>query len=259
MKKLVCVIVTYLSKDELLRDAIDSFLNDSKEFLYELHIVDNSPIESEALRNFNYPSVQYHFNLGVNKGYGSAINQILNHTEFDFFVIQNPDTKFLPGTLPKLVERLTKDPEIGLVAPKVVSPDGKLQTLNHRNPDLSTLLIRRFGNKKIKEFYKNKLEKYDMIDVGYDNETEVEFLSGSFLVGRRESWRSVNGFDPRFKLYFEDADLCRMVNQKGFKTIYFPDVVIQHHWGRGQYKSFKLMSYFAMSMIKYFMKWGWKI
>lgn len=146
-----------------------------------------------------------------------------------------------------------------MIAPKVFSPNDEIQYLNHTDPRASVSFIRRFLHPNFQKLFKNALNKYNMTQTGYDKEADVEFLSGCFLIISRESLNKVNGFDERFKLYFEDADICRSIRYMGYRSVFFPDAKFHHHWGRGQYKKFKLTFLFIQSMIRYFNKWGWKL
>ena len=73
------------------------------------------------------------------------------------------------------------------------------------------------------------------------------------------SSKKVDGFDPRFFMYFEDADLSRKFQKKGYRTIYYPYVHITHFWKRESQKSLKMALVFMISGFKYFHKWGWKL
>jgi hypothetical protein len=71
--------------------------------------------------------------------------------------------------------------------------------------------------------------------------------------------KKVGGFDPRFFMYFEDADLSRKLQAEGFKTVYYPYVNITHLWQRESQKRLKMALIFMISGVKYFQKWGWKL
>jgi hypothetical protein len=66
----------------------------------------------------------------------------------------------------------------------------------------------------------------------------------------------VGMFDERYFMYMEDVDLCRRIHRR-FKTIYFPQVVVYHHYAKGSYRSVRLMMHHIASALRYFHKWGW--
>jgi GT2 family glycosyltransferase len=48
---------------------------------------------------------------------------------------------------------------------------------------------------------------------------------------RREAFDEVGGFDPAYFLYWEDADLCRRLRQRGRTIRYCPGVQVRHAVG----------------------------
>ena len=97
-----------------------------------------------------------------------------------------------------------------------------------------------------------------MQDMDYKKTFPVPFAQGSFLVIRTELFRQLGGFDERYFLYMEDADLCRRVNEVS-ELRYCPKAEVIHKWGKGSHKNFKLFCIHVKSMIAYFGKWGWKL
>ena len=75
---------------------------------------------------------------------------------------------------------------------------------------------------------------------------------------RTELFQKLGGFDERFFLYMEDADLCKRVNRVS-RLCYCPDTKVIHKWEKGSHKSKKLFKLHVQSMISYFKKWGIKI
>jgi GT2 family glycosyltransferase len=68
--------------------------------------------------------------------------------------------------------------------------------------------------------------------------------------------QTLKGFDERFFLYMEDADICRRIYKSGKKILFYPKVEIIHQHQQGSSKSIKLFIIHASSAIKYFLKWG---
>jgi GT2 family glycosyltransferase len=84
----------------------------------------------------------------------------------------------------------------------------------------------------------------------------VPVLSGCFMMMKCGALSEVGLFDERYFMYLEDVDLCRRIAQR-FETIYFPEVAIYHHYGKGSYRNPRLMMYHIVSAVRYFQKWGW--
>ena len=66
--------------------------------------------------------------------------------------------------------------------------------------------------------------------------------------------KSIGGFDDRYFMYFEDADITREVRRVS-RAVYFPDAVVTHVWNRDSKKNYKLLLIHIHSMIKYYLKW----
>jgi len=78
------------------------------------------------------------------------------------------------------------------------------------------------------------------------------------MVTSYSSFREVGGFDERYFLYLEDADITRTLSMCG-KTIYTPHLTVIHGWGRGPYKSIYLAIINLYSFILYSLKWGFRL
>jgi len=88
----------------------------------------------------------------------------------------------------------------------------------------------------------------------YAKPFEVPFAQGSFLVIKTELFKKLRGFDERFFLYMEDADLCKRVNNVS-NLLYCPETFVIHKWEKGSHKNFALFKLHVSSMVKYFLKW----
>jgi hypothetical protein len=110
----------------------------------------------------------------------------------------------------------------------------------------------------LKPFFKRRIESYDMQDVGYDRQCDVPFVSGAFMFCRTAILKAVGGFDERYFLYFEDADLSRKIRDCGYRTVYFPDVSVTHAWERLAHKTRRGAWLFIISACRYFSKWGFR-
>jgi GT2 family glycosyltransferase len=147
--------------------------------------------------------------------------------------------------------------DVGLVMPKVLYPDGNIQYLCKLLPTPLDLFGRRFLNFcPFKKIVEKRNEVYELRFTGYDKIMEVPYLSGCFMFIRTEVLKKVGLFDERFFMYLEDTDLSRRTHRVA-KTIYYPYVHIYHEYGKGSYKSLKLLYYHIKSAIKYFNKYGW--
>jgi len=248
-------IVVFNTPNDLLHDACSSLLRSS--YGIELHVVDNSasPGIRKIIEGF---TANYHF-TGANIGYGKAHNLALSKAGLSkYHLIMNPDILVGSETIEKLAEYMDNNHDVGAVSPKIVHRDGTLQPLNKRFPSVLDLLIRRLLPARFKKIFRNRLDRYEMKDTGYNAICDVEVMTGCFMFCRNDVIKAVGGFDNRYFLYFEDVDLSRKIQQAGYRTVYYPDTSVVHDWQRASYKSLKMTLIHMWSAIKYFNKWGWK-
>lgn len=252
--KLSLSIVLYNHSYQIISGLVENVLQIPAQI--KLFIIDNS--ESDKISNHIKDSrIEYIFN-NKNLGYGKAHNKALAIavSEFDYHLVLNPDIEFEPGSIIKMLEYLEKNLNIGLLMPKVLYEDKQIQYLCKMLPTPFDLIMRRFIPGFLKSIFENRLQQYELKHKNYDQVMEVPNLSGCFMLMRCSALKSVGFFDERFFMYLEDTDLSRRINEY-YKTIYYPEVSIIHHFEKGSYKSFKLLKYHILSAFKYFGKYGW--
>lgn len=254
MQDIIGSVVVYRNPPEQIREAITSFLN--TDLNVRLYVIDNSP--DDYVRELcGDRRISYIFN-GRNLGFGAAHNLALRASmnAAPFHVVLNPDVYFRTGVLEKLFEFAHRRPDVGLLMPKVLNPDGTIQYLCKRLPTPADLILRRFLPAVLKPLVEERLARYEFRDQDYASILSVPVLSGCFMMINCAALSKVGVFDERYFMYMEDVDLCRRIHEK-FKTIYFPEVAIYHGHEKGSYRSFRLMMHHIVSALLYFQKWGW--
>ncbi len=104
---------------------------------------------------------------------------------------------------------------VGVVAPKFVSPDGRLSEAGGILWSDGTGV--NFGRGD------------DPGAFQYEYSREIDYGSAAALLVRTELWREIGGFDKRYEpMYYEDADLCLEARQRGWRVFYEPSAVVMH-------------------------------
>ena len=224
----------------------------------EILLVDNRSTDGaiDYIRQ-NFPAIGLICNPNV-AGYGKNHNLNLQRARGRYFVIMNSDMTVASDVFVVLRDYMDSHPDVGIVAPKILNPDGTIQGLIKRYPTVWDLFLRRFMPKALQQLFRRRMDYYEMRDVGYDHECEVPFLSGAFMFCRSDVLKRLGGFDLRYFLYFEDADLCRRVQQT-HRTVYYPATAVTHYWARAAHKNWKFSWIFMQSAWRYFNRWGWKL
>ncbi|MCP9772436.1 glycosyltransferase family 2 protein [Synechococcus sp. Tobar12-5m-g] len=199
-----------------------------------------------------------------NPGYGRAVNQAVQALQErdvlpSFIGAINTDITWVPGTFARLITWLEKRPDVVLAVPRLISSSGETQHLCKHDPTVLGLFSRRF----VPQFMKPRaLRRYDewyvMSEKNYATIFDVEYLSGCCMLIRSAAFLEVGGFDSDFFLYLEDADITRALRRIG-RAIHLPLESVIHNWGRGNYRSWRLVFVNLHSAWIYFCKWGFKL
>jgi len=248
-------LVVYNNPPEMLRKACESLFQTS--LTIRLYVVDNSPTPALQPLFAEFPA-EYH-RAEYNLGYGQGHNLALRNAEpARHHLIMNPDIIIHPGTLETLAARLDGNPDFGMVTPLIVNKDGSIQHLNKRYPAVFDLFARRFLPTAAAALFQDRLDRHEMKDQGYESSYDVECATGAFMYCRQEALAAVGSFDARYFMYFEDCDLSRKFQQRGWRTVFCPEASVTHLWERASYRDAKLTRIHIRSMFSYFNKWGWK-
>lgn len=246
MRALSASIVAYKNPAPVLTRAINSFLDSVRDSV--LYVIDNSP--TDALRHIaSDPRVIYihcRKNIGFGAAHNVALRSVMQHSTYH--LVLNPDVYFDASVLPELRDFMDANPDVGLVMPKVLSPDGTVQRLCKLLPTPWTLFVRNF----LPPLADRENFTYELQFADYDRLLDVPFLSGCFMFLRMSALKRVGLFDERYFLYGEDLDLCRRIHQHA-RTVYYPHAVIYHN----QEKANGLLFHKIRNLSRYFSKWGW--
>lgn len=197
-----------------------------------------------------------------NLGYGRALNKAIQRLGDGLPLVAalNTDLQWESGCFETMLAWMQEHPDVVLAVPGIRSrdPQRSLQQLAKRDPTLLALFSRRFLPDGIKPAWLRRYDaRYVMADLDYEQVFEAPYLSGCCMVMRLDAFRAVGGFDERFFLYLEDADLTRRLRGHG-RCVHLPLVSVVHAWGRGSHHSLWLTWVNLVSAFTYFRKWGLK-
>ena len=141
--------------------------------------------------------------LGRNLGFGAANNQAVAVAGGELLLLLNPDAWLEAGSLPLLVERLQRDPGLGLVAPRFRSPAGERQFDWVPRVSLFGEAVQRVRTHAGRGRFNVESLPRPLRAVGWSG-----WYTAACAMVRRSAFEAVGGFDEGFFLYFEDVDLC---------------------------------------------------
>jgi GT2 family glycosyltransferase/tetratricopeptide (TPR) repeat protein len=154
-----------------------------------------------------------------NLGFLKAANQGAALARGKHILFLNSDAILHESAISNAVRRIDADPGIGILGGRITLADGSLQEAG--------CIAYRDGTTQ--GYGRGE-------DPGHGNyrfSRDVDYTSGAFLLIRRALWRALDGFDPAYApAYYEDSDLCFRAWRGGFRTVYAPDVLVNHlEWG----------------------------
>ncbi len=230
------IIVNYNVK-EFLQNLLHSIEKASLNISHEIIIVDNASDDGsvELIRD-KFPSVRLIANR-ENLGFGKANNQALEIAKGKYLLLINPDTIVSEDTFDKMIRFFEENTEAGLAGCKILNPDGTLQLACRRSfPGPWTSFCKVTGLSNL--FPKSKLfARYNLTYLDEDQTYEVDAISGSFMMMKKETYDKVGGFDEEFFMYGEDLDLCYRIQQAAFKVYYVHTTQIIHYKGESTKRS----------------------
>ncbi|MCL6493981.1 MAG: glycosyltransferase [Ignavibacterium sp.] len=236
MIDLSIIIVNYNVK-EFLKNLLHSIQKASQHLSIEIIVVDNASDDGsvEMIRE-KFPDVILIANE-KNLGFGKANNIGLKKAQGKYVLLINPDTLVAEDTFIKLIEFFETHPEAGMAGCKILNPDGTLQLACRRSfPGPWTSFTKVTGLSSL--FPKSKLfARYNLTYLDENQTYEVDAISGSFMMLRKEVYEKVGGFDEQFFMYGEDLDLCYRIQKAGYKIFYVHSTQIIHYKGESTKRS----------------------
>lgn len=221
---------------------------------FEVIVVDNNSEDGSAdMVATEFPWVRL-MRMSKNLGFTGGHNTALANRRGRHAFLLNSDAIVHPGALKALLTAANADPDIGVIGPKVLNPDGSLQLSCRRFPNpvaalfRSTPLERLFPNVRV-------LRDYLMADMDHSATQSVDWVSGCAMLLTERLLRDVGAFDPDFFMYCEDTDLCKRAWDAGLKVVYLPEAVVTHAIGRSTDKAVNRMLFrHSRSMLLYYRK-----
>lgn len=167
-----------------------------------------------------------------NEGFARANNRAIARARGRHVLLLNPDTLASPGAIDALLDVADRTADAGVLAPRLVHPDGRDQGTARAFPTLSAAL---FGRRSplTRWFPNNRWSRRFLTgrDVVSDHPFEVDWVSGACMLVPRHVIAEVGPLDPGYFMYWEDADWCRRIKAHGFRVLVVPDGIVVHHEG----------------------------
>jgi GT2 family glycosyltransferase len=225
------VIVSYNGREHLRR-CLASLLAHPPAAEREVIVVDNDSADGSAdMVASDFPGVRL-LRMRRNLGFAAGANRGIKEATGEAIVLLNPDSEIKTDPFAPLLAYLREHDDVGIVAPRLLNPDGSLQLSCRRFPTFSVALFNRYSL-LTRLFPRNRYSRqYLLSDWQHDSISKVDWVSGACLMVRRSLLERIGLLDEGYFMYIEDVDLCQRLHRAGAKVAYYPAVSVIHHIGQ---------------------------
>ena len=226
----ISAVVISFNGMHFLPECLRTLAEDLKGMSHEIIIVDNGSSDGsvEFIRD-NYLNAHLVENK-TNVGFAKAVNEGIKAAKGKYLYILNQDLRFRKGTARTLLDRLKQDDTIGMIGPKYVGFDGRLQWSARAFPSYRHIFYRALFLDRLfphhPEFSSWRMGWFD-----HEHERFVDQPMGAVMLIPREVIDRIGYMDEYFPLLFNDVDYCRRMKEAGYRLLYYPDAVVEHFVG----------------------------
>ncbi len=233
------IIVSYNAYSELkgcLESVYRYFINYSKEII----VVDNNSVDrSVKSLATDFPDIKLVL-LEQNVGFGKANNIGVSRSKGKYLLFLNPDTVLIEDFLAPIINFIDSHPGIGACAPMLLNEDMSYQTSTGMKMGIGYEILEAFMLIKfLRKIEKRKYLKF----CKSSGHIEVGWTSAACMLISKKAFENSDGFSTDYFLNYEDIDICRRLNENGFKNFYFPAAKCIHLDHRSFRTNFELLVY----------------
>jgi N-acetylglucosaminyl-diphospho-decaprenol L-rhamnosyltransferase len=250
MPKLSIVIVSWNVRN-LLRRCLASLAAARDELPVEAIVVDGASADGSAdMVEAEFPWVRL-LRRSENVGFSRGNNLGLAAAGGRFLLLLNPDTEIVGDALVRMVHCLEAHPRVGALGPRLLYPDGRIQSSRRRFPTLATALFESTWLQPVAP--PSILRRYYMLDRPDDAISQVDWVTGACLLVRREAYEAAGPLDEGYFMYSEEMEWQRRIRTAGWQIVYYPEAEVIHHEGKSSEQvAAERHIYFQRSKLRYF-------
>lgn len=224
----VTVIIVSYNTRELTLKALETLYANAGDVRMRVIVWDNASADSSAdAIAAAYPHTEL-IRSAENLGFAVANNRASEMVRSEWLLLLNPDTETHPRAIEALLRFAKAHPEAGIVGGRTVFPDGSLNPASCWNRITAwSLLCSAAGLSRL--FASSRVFNPEGIG-GWQRDTvrHVDIVVGCFLMIHIDLWRQLGGFQQKYFMYGEEADLCLRAAKAGYRPMITPDAQIMH-------------------------------
>jgi GT2 family glycosyltransferase/SAM-dependent methyltransferase len=211
----VSIIIPVYDGSDLTFQCLKSLITHTSDVKYEVLVVDDSSRDATQQMLSQIKGLRV-FRNEENRGFILSCNRGAEEARGKYLLFLNNDTTVTPHWLKELRDTLESEPRAGAVGAKLIYHDRRLQEAGSILwRDGSALGYGRGDDPGKPEYLYLR---------------EVDYCSAACMLVRRGLFQELGGFDVRYvPAYYEDADLCMGLREKGYKVLFQPRAIVHHH------------------------------
>ena len=258
---LTIIVVSYNTKDLTLK-CLETLYATTKTTRFHTVVLDNASADGSADAVAEaFPQVEL-IRSPDNLGFARANNEVAAAATTEWLLLLNPDTECHEGAVDNLMTFSIDNPQAGITGGRTVFPDGSLNIAScWRRMTPWSVFCSATG---LTALFPNSTLFNPEAMAGWPRDTvrRVDIVVGCFLMIRRELWNELGGFDLKYFMYGEEADLCLRAAKIGYRPMITPDAEIMHLVGAASKKTSDktlLVAKAKATLIKdhWSAGWGW--
>ena len=186
---------------------------------YSIDVIDNgSSDDSINVITNNYNKVNIHKinrNVGYSRGY-NIIFKKLKDENFDYYLLLNNDVYVNKNILKELNDAVSEFGENNIYGSKI----------NYSSDESKIWYAGGYLNKFLGLAHHIGINKYED-NIKYKT-NKTDYVSGCCMLIKKELINKLDGFNARFKMYYEDVDLCYRAGKLGLHCFFIENALAYH-------------------------------
>lgn len=220
------IIVNWNAGDQLLA-CVNSVARYGADLVESTIVVDNNSTDGslETVKDLSFVTL---IHAGKNLGFGKACNLGAAKAKSEYLLFLNPDAELHPNTLSMVLRHMQAPAQVrtGICGVQLLDGVGHVSRSCARFPTAAGFTAHALGLSLIFPHLGHRMAEWD-----HTRNRQVDQVIGAFFLVRRGLFESLNGFDERFFVYFEEVDFSYRARKTGWASSYLADVQAFHLGG----------------------------